>query len=194
MPQEKTYNSAAVSTKSNAFGGAAVVKMVQVSYSQRKRNQVFYLYRDTDTLSYQRMIAGEPNKIVFGWMFRPVLGRRSVSPGLRQLFAIVSLPAKDGDTNHFLNANIRTYWKKYDRKTMTSFERRDTNRATEVGFGLSLGLSEPQILSDRYENTASYASIQVKPTGVYEENLRARVTQCLVAACGQQVSPDHCYG
>ena len=39
----------------------------------RKRSQVFYLYKDVDTLSYERMT---PNgSIVFGWMFRPVLRR-----------------------------------------------------------------------------------------------------------------------
>ena len=37
MPQEKTYNAAALSSKSNAFGGAAVVSAFQVGFSARKR-------------------------------------------------------------------------------------------------------------------------------------------------------------
>ena len=36
------------------------------------------------------------NEIVFGWEFRPVLGRRSVAPGPRELFAILSLDGIDG--------------------------------------------------------------------------------------------------
>ena len=223
MPQEKTYNSAAVSTKSNAFGGSAVVKLVEVGYSQRKRSQVFYLYRDTDTLSYQRMIPGdnsngEKPKIVFGWMFRPVLGRRSISPGLRQLFAILALPQKDqqdkietkkqecgkqGGENPpsaaaplspsapkapSLKATVRTYWKKYDRQTMTSFEEHDANRATKAGYYLSLGLNKPQIFSDTYENSATYDSIEVKPTGQYENDLQARISSVVWRPVGSKAA------
>jgi len=177
MPQEKTYNAAAVSTKSNSFGGAAVIKMVQVSYNQRRRSQVFYLYRDTDTLAYERSNQNEANKVIFGWMFRPVLGRRSVSPGLRQMFAILALPAEDGDAPdaHKLKATMKTYWKKYDRDTATSFKNADANRAKRFGFRVSLGLNKPEIFEHRYENNFEYSGIEVKPTRAYEESLRAQV-------------------
>ena len=46
-----------------------------------------------DTLSYERMTPD--GSIVFGWMFRPVLGRRSVTPGFKQLFAVFALPRTD---------------------------------------------------------------------------------------------------
>jgi hypothetical protein len=72
-----------------------MVNAFQVSGGYRKRNQTFYVYRDTDTLAYERMTDG--GELVFGWMFRPVLGRRSVSPGLRQLLAVISLPRIDCD-------------------------------------------------------------------------------------------------
>lgn len=177
MPQEKTYNAAAVSTKSNSFGGAAVIKMVQVSYNWRRRSQVFYLYRDTDTLAYERSNQNEANKVIFGWMFRPVLGRRSVSPGLRQMFAILALPAVDGDAPdaHKLKATMTTYWKKYDRGTATSFKNADANRAKRFGFRVSLGLNKPEIFEHRYENNFEYSGIEVKPTRAYEESLRAQV-------------------
>ena len=61
MPQEKTYNASALSTKSNAFGGAAIAKFFQVGYNQRERGQTFYLYRDADTISYQRMNPNNPD-------------------------------------------------------------------------------------------------------------------------------------
>jgi hypothetical protein len=179
MPQEKTYNSAALSTKSNAFGGAAVVKMIQVGYSQRRRSQVFYLYRDNDTVSYERMDDSDPKKIIFGWMFRPVLGRHSVSPGLRQLFAIVALPGADLDVSSAqqLSASVRTYWKKYDSNTMTSFENKDANRASRVHFGLSLGLMKPEIFQPRYMNAANYTGIAVRPTTKYQESLQPTIDQ-----------------
>lgn len=178
MPQEKTYNAAALSTKSNSFGGAAVVKMLQVGYSERRRGQVFYLYRDNDTVSYERMNSGKTDEIVFGWMFRPVLGRNSVSPGLRQLFAIVALPSGDGqtnDTSQVLNASVRTYWKKYDRKTMTSFEEDEANRAARIKYALSFNLTKPELFSRSFVNKADYNNIEVKSTNKYQINLKPEV-------------------
>ncbi len=198
MPQEKTYNAAALSSKSNAFAGSAVVSHFQVGFSARKRGQIFYLYRDNDTISYERM-TGDPTKIVFGWMFRPVLGRRSISPGLRQLFAIMALPSVDCTGVDFRNAasadseakadstckehfqphlisNVRTYWKKYDRGTLTSFERRDANRAKEFWYGLSLTLAEPQIFDqNKYLNQAAYTA-DVRASSDYEHELRPTVS------------------
>jgi hypothetical protein len=157
MPQEKTYNSAALSTKSRSFGGSAVVKMIQVGYSERHKGQVFYLYRDNDTISYERMVPSEKNKVEFGWMFRPVLGRRSVSPGWRQLFAIAALPTSDGcaegnlkaDTcpAEILTAHVRTFWKKFDANTMTSASK------------------------SRYVNEADYEDIYVSTTPAYQKAL-----------------------
>jgi hypothetical protein len=145
--------------------------MIQVGYAQRSRSQVFYLYRDSDTISYEKMIGESDSQVVFGWMFRPVLGRRSVSPGLRQMFAIVSLPEKDGDSSVQLQAHVKTYWKKYDAGTMTAFEERDASRASKFAYSASLGLAKPQIFSVRYQNEADYKGIEVKSTKGYETNL-----------------------
>lgn len=146
----------------------------------RQRSQIFYLYRDADTISYERMNDGNPNQIVFGWMFRPVLERRSISPGLRQLFAIVALPAIDDqgeDCASKLNTFVKTYWKEYDRKTMTSF-------------GNSFNV-----------NTAYYKNIEVKPTKDYQKNLEPWLASvswrlvgqksALISAEGNNFSPGH---
>src|SRR5260370_17051097 len=130
------------------------------------------------------MVPGDPNKIVFGWVFRPVLGRRSVSPGLRQLFAIVAVSAADGcvadstppaDPKALqqcpgpkLDASVRTYWKKYHAGTATSFEERDANLAARVGYGLSLHLSKPELFEARYENRNNYGAAEVRPTANYQ--------------------------
>lgn len=192
MPQEKTYNAAALSTKSNAFGGAAVVNMFQVGYSERRRGQVFYLYRDNDTISYERMDSERPGQIVFGWMFRPVLGRRSVSPGLRQMFAIVSLPSGDklgapaaSDLTR-LRANVTTYWKKYDKDTMTSFTEREASRASRFRNALTFGLTKPEIFAPRYTNTAQYRDIEVKPTEDYQKSLAPGLRRAFWRLTGQK--------
>jgi hypothetical protein len=179
MPQEKTYNSAAVSTKSSAFGGAAVAGMVHVGYNQRRRGQTFYLYRDADTVAYERMRPQGARDLKFGWMFRPVLGQKAVSPGMRQLFAIVSVPRRDvnaDDLAQILNARVRTYWKKYDANTRTSFEERDANFAARMRYWLSGTLAKPEIFETRYENGAMYSSIQVRPTALYQNGLRPTVS------------------
>jgi hypothetical protein len=180
MPQEKTYNAAALSSKSNAFAGSAMVSAFQVGFSARKRGQIFYLFRDNDTLSYERM-TGDPNRVVFGWMFRPVLGRRSVSPGLRQMFGILALPdvdcasLKTEKCTAPLATRVRTYWKKYDRGTLTSFVREDANRAHEFWYALSLGLAKPQIFPRQgYENDADYSMV-VEPSTKYSEALKPQV-------------------
>ncbi len=189
MPQEKTYNAASLSTKSNAFGGTAVVKTIQVGYSQRRRGQTFYLYRDNDTISYERMEPNHPNTLIFGWMFRPVLGRRSLSPGMRQLFAVASLPVKDctgadktpksGKSSPAcradLSAHVRTYWKKYDAGTLTSFLPGDENRATKVKYAATLTLTRPQIFADRYLNFADYSNIRVESSNTYQDDLGPRI-------------------
>src|SRR6185369_13709679 len=70
MPQEKTYNSAALNKRSDAFGASAVAKVVQVGFSSIKRGQTYFLYRDNDTTAFEDYNGDET---VFGWQFRPVL-------------------------------------------------------------------------------------------------------------------------
>lgn len=174
MPQEKTYNASALSTKSSSFGGAAVIKMIHVGYNQQRRGQTFYLYRDADTVAYERMGTGDSNDLKFGWMFRPVLGQNAVSPGLRQLFAVVSLPRQDvgkDDISQLITATVRTYWKKYDRDTLTSFAPEHVNRAAKLRYALSLSLAKPQIFGSGYVNNAKYSSIEIKPTARYQQGL-----------------------
>src|SRR6266436_1358818 len=42
MPQEKTYNVASLTTRVNQFAASAIVKVVQVGYSERHRGQTFF--------------------------------------------------------------------------------------------------------------------------------------------------------
>ena len=183
MPQEKTYNAAALSSKSNAYSGAAMAGAFEVGGGVRKRSQVFYLYKDVDTLSYERMTPD--GSIVFGWMFRPVLGRRSVTPGFKQLFAVLALPrtdcidpAKDDACAVKVTPTVRTYWKKYDRNTQTGFRREEANRARDAWYGLSMGLAKPQLFSHAgYQNYREYGAVRVGATGEYQRQLTPTVTR-----------------
>ncbi len=121
MPQEKTYNAATLATHSNSFSGAAVVKIVTVGYSETHRGANLYLYRDSDTIAFEKPQA-EGGAATFGWQFRPVLGRPSVDAGVRQLFAVVALPNTDLyapdslPSAPQLKITAKTYWVKYDGK------------------------------------------------------------------------------
>ena len=46
LPQEKTYNAAAVSKRSADFGGSAVAQVLKLNIGGTRRDDVFYLYRD----------------------------------------------------------------------------------------------------------------------------------------------------
>jgi hypothetical protein len=146
MPQERTYNSAALSSKANAFGGAAVANVFTVGYSEKRRGQTFYLYRENDTVAFEKQAdPGRPEKITFGWVFRPVLGRRSVMAGPRQMFAVVSLPFDDGSKQTqgriSLDASVRAYWRKYDPNTLTTAQRDEVRPWARLGHVFSLGTS-----------------------------------------------------
>jgi len=153
MPQEHSYNSVALSSKSNAFGGSAVTKLITVGYNERRRGQTYYMFRDNDTISFERQSCPGAGRVTFGWAFRPVLGRKSVSPGLRQLFAVVALPEDDSYRAHSDKDSsgeaqsspptyaiaIKTYWRKYDPRTLTSANDSEIRPWSKVGHFLSLG-------------------------------------------------------
>jgi hypothetical protein len=131
MPEEGSHNAATLSQKANAFGGAIASSVFSVGYAAQKRSQVFYLYRDMDTLSFQKP-ADAANKITLGWQFRPVLGRRSVASGMRHMMAVLALPSNDlppetpatanktdVDKAPALSIKVTTSWVRYGDKTQT---------------------------------------------------------------------------
>ena len=135
MPQEKTYNAYAVDRRSNAFGGAAVASILTIGYAQQRRHEVLYLYRDADTLAMLNPTPGpETGAVTFGWGFRPVLGRQAVSPGIRQMFAVLALPVADeGDVSDELAVSVRTHWRKYDSKKMTTDSKKEASVEVDLG-------------------------------------------------------------
>ncbi|MFN7649319.1 MAG: hypothetical protein ACK5UT_17600 [Acidobacteriota bacterium] len=180
MPQEKTYNSMALNSKSNAFGASAVAKMVTVGYTERRRGQIFYLYRDNDTLSFERMNSNE-NKLTFGWQFRPVLGRRSVAPGMRQMFAVVSLPVPDALTesgpNPFqeLKVSMRTYWRKYYPDTLTTSDRDKIGPWPYLKEVASLGLARAVPNGKIAERFETSVPVKIPLTKTFQEDLAPKI-------------------
>jgi hypothetical protein len=125
MPEKKTYNSVAHSEKSNAFGGAALAGVFSLGFSGKWKSEKLYLYQDSDTLAFRKppkpresTEQNNPEVLEFGWQFRPVLGRTSVEPGIRHLFAVVALDELDevGSKSFAFDVTANTYWKKYSSK------------------------------------------------------------------------------
>lgn len=141
MPEEGSHNAATLSQKADAFGGAIAAQVFSAGYAYQKRSQVFYLYRDMDTVSFQKpqdnKKTDNKNTIVFGWQFRPVLGRHSVAAGTRHMLAVLALPAQDlppdppKDPEQApptaappkLNVSVVTRWTRYDSSSQTTDRR-----------------------------------------------------------------------
>lgn len=123
MPEEGSHNAATLSQKANAFGGAIASSVFSVGYAAQKRSQVFYLYRDMDTVSFQKSDPASA-AVDFGWQFRPVLGRHSVSPGMRHMMAVLALPAANlpgnPDKIPSLKVTVSTSWVRYDGATQAT--------------------------------------------------------------------------
>jgi hypothetical protein len=129
IPQEKTYNVATVTKKSRQFGFGAVVQPISFGISTANSRDTFYLVRDTDTVAMAGIPYAEETdvknrdnskKVSFAWQFRPVLGRRIVQPGTRNVFALLSLPPNElengEDTHYVADVEVQTIWRKYDAK------------------------------------------------------------------------------
>jgi hypothetical protein len=129
IPQEKTYNAQSVSTSARSIGGSAVASVLTLGFSSKGESRQLFIHRDSDTIAFERdprsnptLFEDYPSATVFGWEFRPVLGRSTVSAGTRQLLAVIALPRAEQEAADevFLEIKTRSYWRRYNRKKQTS--------------------------------------------------------------------------
>jgi hypothetical protein len=127
LPRDKTYNVAAATKDAKSIGVGALLQVVNVGVSGGKTSETLYIVGDTDTVAFERRaprsdggIKVPGSAVTFGWQFRPVLGRKSVAPGLRQVYALLALPRADSGNVTF-NGTVRAYtrWRRFDAKTKT---------------------------------------------------------------------------
>ena len=189
LPRDKTYNVATFTSNANAFGLGAIIQPVALGLSTNSAQSSLYLVRDTDTVALERLppdrISASPLGIVppavrFAWQFRPVLGRRTVEPGLRQVYVMLALPsAVDQPFKGY--ATARTIWKRFDRKSKRVGE--------EIGGS---------------HNFQDIGPIEIKSVPGTEEDLRPKITdlqpedagggQVLVNITGHNFFPDTVVG
>jgi len=123
LPREKTYNVARVMNKASAFSLGAVVQIVNLGANVTRSRNTVYVVKDTDTVALERIPASDPSptafgNVEFGWQFRPVLGERSVAPGIRQVFAVLALPSSANEDWGGI-VRVHTRWRRFDAKSKT---------------------------------------------------------------------------
>lgn len=128
LPKEKTYNVATITKDSKSFSLGASVQVLNVGVAAEKKTETLYLVRDNDTSSFgsdplksdaiEDCPAGSDKSLSFGWQFKPVLGRKSVEPGSRQVIALVALP-NDERSEYIGTVRVKTQWYKYNKKSKT---------------------------------------------------------------------------
>lgn len=171
MPQEKTYNRSALSNRANAFGASAVMRLFTVGYTERRRGQTFYVFRDHDTVAFERMRQASDPSLHFGWQFRPVLGKKAVTPGMRQMFAVVSLPSNDlaSAADAELEVKVITRWVKYYPGKQTTAERSNILWTSELAQFLSANTANT--IPPPAEVVVSDYTVPVFTTNTYQKAL-----------------------
>ncbi|HET9866242.1 MAG TPA: hypothetical protein VFQ06_03025, partial [Nitrospira sp.] len=80
----------------------------------------------------------------------------------------------------------KTFWKKYDADTLTSYDIGDANRASRFRYAATLGLTKPEIFQPRYTNKVEYSNVVVKSTSEYEKGLGPRIDDVRWTAVGSK--------
>ena len=114
LPREKTYNVANISDKMMSFGGGVVTQVINGGFSYLRGRKNYFIVQDQDTLAMMRE-SSDANTTTFSWQFRPVLGQRVVTAGLRQTFVQLAVPI-EADQGCVGSLKIKTYWRRLDRK------------------------------------------------------------------------------
>lgn len=115
LPQEKTYNVAAIKDRTTSIGAGIVTSVVSGGASWTGGRKTFYVVQDQDTVALRQPASDPKTDAAFSWQFRPVLGEPFVRTGMRQTFVQLAL-AVNNFAGCFGTVLVRTYWRKYDQK------------------------------------------------------------------------------
>lgn len=120
LPQEKTYNVAAVTSKQVQIGAGVATAVIQGGFSLFHGRSTYYVVQDQDTIALQ-LQSKRPRVTSFAWQFKPVLGQQYVQSGMRQTFVQLAVPI-DAFAGCSGKARVSTYWREFDPKTGKSGE------------------------------------------------------------------------
>ena len=130
LPQEKTYNVASITDKSGSIGAGAILGVVNAGGSFLWGRKKFFIVQDQDTLAFHGGVVGpiaNCSNIVptvgsaverrkFSWRFKPVLGRKYVRAGIRQVFVQIAFPVEPNNAG-IGRVKVKSQWVEVDKKT-----------------------------------------------------------------------------
>jgi len=114
LPQEKTYNVAAITNDSTSLGAGIVTQVIGIGANYQKSTNTYYLVKDQDTLA-ATFQPKDSMRTGFLWQFRPVLGAPYVTGTSKSTFVQLAFPTAQ-TTAQFGTLRITTYWRCYDAK------------------------------------------------------------------------------
>jgi hypothetical protein len=221
LPKEKTYNAATVTKDYKNFGGGAVVQVISFGVNVSQTKETFYLVRDTDTVALERpgvweqteqareklarcrpagQAAAPTNEqaLTFGWQFRPVLGRESVQPGTRQVYALLSLPVEYKKCDLYgAKVEVRTRWRKFDAKRNTVGEVIACSSRTQSLDSLLVTRAFTEALQPKVDNAQwedrgqGLALVKVQGSNFFSDTAVLAGTTALDAASGLAIRDEH---
>jgi hypothetical protein len=121
LPQEKTYNVAAIKDRTTSIGAGIVTSVVSGGASWTGGRKSFYVVQDQDTVALRQPASDPKTRAAFAWQFRPVLGEQFVRTGMRETFVQLAV-AVNNLAGCFGTVHVRSYWRKYDQKTGSAKE------------------------------------------------------------------------
>lgn len=114
LPAKDAYNVAAITDSSVNIGAAQIVSVVQLGASFLRSRKTYYVVRDVDTIATEAH-STNAREVKVRWQFRPVLGRRTVEPGPRQVFVVLTVDEQRFDDLK-LTATAKTGWSRLSRQ------------------------------------------------------------------------------
>ncbi|MFM0220599.1 hypothetical protein [Paraburkholderia dipogonis] len=132
IPNEKSYNAQSVDAISRTLGGSGTRRFFKFGLENKSVSRKLVIQRDSDIIAFERDYRSNPKifgaaspETVFGWEFRPVLGQRAVSSGMRQMLAVVAVPVEDQSSPETIVLEVKTrcYWRRYSWRHGTSSPR-----------------------------------------------------------------------
>ncbi len=115
FPQEETRNASMITSRRASIGASAETSGVPITGTLQSGRASNALRRESDTVALVRP-SPDPNSVRFAWEFRPTSDSPSVSPGVRQMLAVISINEPDvaaGKDYVELKVSVRSYWRNF---------------------------------------------------------------------------------
>lgn len=160
FPQQETYNTWGVDRRQAGVGVTATAYGMSIGAKGRGAKDQAHLLRQADVVALERPSTG--NAVVVAWQFRPALGQKTVTPGLRQMLAVLALRNADRNQDDAtVEVSVRTRWNRW----------RASSQSAGDGPGWRAALTDRPTGQDWQDN----GSVRIPTTESVEVRLAPRI-------------------